>query len=143
MDCHGPRGQYEYVFLFLNKLLGTNTHIGRDLCFSLCNYETEAAYKLLFRVFHQTVEQLSGHPLLYKVLDTDTSIRLNGWTVDMDIQQSRAFGAIMRELLQARLQEGTLLDAVLRQQIEKIVHLTDDLDVALWFLRFCLVHCDR
>jgi hypothetical protein len=61
----------------------------------------------------------------------------------MDIQQSRAFGAVMRELLQDRLQDSTLHDAVLRRQMEEIVNLTDDLDVALWFLRFCLVHCDR
>jgi hypothetical protein len=61
----------------------------------------------------------------------------------MDIQQSRAFGAVMRELLQERLQDTTLHDVDLRRQMEGIVDLTDDLDVALWFLRFCLVHCNQ
>jgi hypothetical protein len=49
----------------------------------------------------------------------------------MDIQQSRAFGAVMRKLLQDWLQDNTLHDAVLRRQMEEIVNLTDDLDVAL------------
>jgi hypothetical protein len=113
------------------ELLHINIHIEQDLCFALCNYETESAYTLLFRAFHQTVEQLSEYPLLYKVLATDTSTHLNGWTVDMDIQQSRAFGVVMWELLQDWLQDNTLHNAILRWQMEAIVNLTDNLNIAL------------
>ena len=98
---------------------------------------------LLFHAFHQTMEQLSGYPLLYKVLDTDIDICLNSWTVDMVIQEAHAFGAIMWELLQEWLQHNTIHHPDLHQQMEKIVNLTNDLDIALWFLRFCLVHCDQ